>query len=209
MANGGANPMSCNSVTLFATIVLYCAARSIAGHAAEKKTELRILAGDVEVVFRLIEPSADDIKYSDFYIQETEVTNRQFKQFLIDTKQTKDDAEVVEAVDRMRKSGVRSTGDVPYRIEDPESIWKNGDYPAGQDTFPVALVTLPDAQAYCKWLSEKHPQLGLYRLPTANEWMVAAYGRRKYPWGDQWDPKNVHMSCTDTSTRVRLVEQKM
>lgn len=44
---------------------------------------------------------------------------------------------------------------------------------------PVNCVNHDQARAYCQWRSQ--------RLPTLQEWRVAAYGLRpnKYPWGDQ------------------------
>ena len=51
--------------------------------------------------------------------------------------------------------------------------WKEGDYPAGKEKHPVVNVTYEDAVAYCKWLSQKDSK-AKYRLPTADEWEVAA-----------------------------------
>ncbi len=47
--------------------------------------------------------------------------------------------------------------------------------------YPVNFVTWDDANAYASWVGG--------RLPTAEEWKVAALGtdNRKYPWGNQWD----------------------
>lgn len=48
--------------------------------------------------------------------------------------------------------------------------------------FPVGFVSQEDAIAFCGW---KHQ-----RLPTPQEWQLAALGsdRRPWPWG-AWDPK--------------------
>jgi len=44
--------------------------------------------------------------------------------------------------------------------------------------LPVAMVNIPDAQAYCRWAGK--------RLPTFAEWQFAARGveRRRFVWGD-------------------------
>jgi formylglycine-generating enzyme required for sulfatase activity len=169
---------------------------------ADKDEVVRVRLGDSEAVFCRIRPKAEGVDYPDFYMLDTEVTNRQYKQFLTDTKRNKDDMEVLEIVRQQEAKATEngilflgSTGDIPYSVEDPTSIWKDNEHPKGQGEFPVCLVTLVDAKDFCKWLSSKNPTVGVFRLPTWNEWMVAAYGRdRHYPWGDKWDNSLVHMS---------------
>jgi len=61
---------------------------------------------------------------------------------------------------------------------------------------PVVNVSWHEAQAYCKWLTEKLRADGTLqadenaRLPTEAEWEKAARGEygREWPWGDEWDP---------------------
>jgi formylglycine-generating enzyme required for sulfatase activity len=58
---------------------------------------------------------------------------------------------------------------------------------------PVVHVSWEDAQAFCKWLTEKERSEGkigkddAYRLPTDAEWS-AAVGATKFPWGNEWPP---------------------
>lgn len=61
-----------------------------------------------------------------------------------------------------------------------------GDAPFDQGPdHPVVMVSWNDAEAFCKWLSEKE---GLeYRLPTGQEWSMAV-GKGRYPWGDEYPP---------------------
>ncbi len=52
---------------------------------------------------------------------------------------------------------------------------------------PVAFVTFADAEAYAQWASRR--QHGTLRLPTADEWEIAARAgspATRYPWG--WAP---------------------
>jgi len=70
--------------------------------------------------------------------------------------------------------------------------WKNPGF-MQSDTHPVCGVSWEDAQAFCKWLTEKERRekkikiTQSYRLPTDAEWSVAV-GETKYPWGNQWPP---------------------
>ena len=152
------------------------------------------IAKDVTLVFRKISPKSQEIEYPEFFVLETEITNRQFKAYLDDKKLTKDDTDVLKIVREREKSRSLSTGDVPYRIEDEDTIWRKGAYPKGLDNHPVTLITLHDATNFANWLCEKHKNI-TFRLPTWNEWMITAYGKsRKYPWGDDWGTSKFHSS---------------
>ncbi|GAA1137386.1 hypothetical protein GCM10009606_16690 [Nocardioides aquiterrae] len=82
------------------------------------------------------------------------------------------------------------------------STWLLGAYPWDRSNHPVAGVSLPDAEAYCRWLGE---QTGVpIRLPSEEEWEYAARGTdgREFPWGQQFraDAANVReFGLTTTS----------
>lgn len=72
------------------------------------------------------------------------------------------------------------------------SPWGRSEYPHDKGDHPVVFVSWDDAKAYCDWLSEQTGKK--YRLPTVEEWNLAAKGpdNRKYPWGNEWNPKNAN-----------------
>jgi serine/threonine-protein kinase len=91
-----------------------------------------------------------EAKVDDFYIDKTEVSNQDYKKFIDATK-----------------------------YPSPPN-WKDNQFPAGTDLYPVTNVTLADAESYAKWAGK--------RLPTEKEWEYAARGSdgRAYPWGIVW-----------------------
>lgn len=64
--------------------------------------------------------------------------------------------------------------------------WCKPEFPQGED-HPIVCVNWEEARRFCQWLSVKEGQE--YRLPTDCEW-DAAVGARKYPWGNQWPPRD-------------------
>jgi len=61
-------------------------------------------------------------------------------------------------------------------------------YEYGQDDHPVFGITMYEADAYCKWLSEQTGRI--VRLPTEVEWEKAAKGYEGYvfSYGNEYDP---------------------
>lgn len=77
------------------------------------------------------------------YVKRTPVTNKEYAEF------------------------INATG---YTVP---SNWINGSYPKGEDDYPVNYVSASDAEAYCRWLTEKDG-MNVYRLPSESEWELAA-----------------------------------
>jgi formylglycine-generating enzyme required for sulfatase activity len=67
--------------------------------------------------------------------------------------------------------------------------WTGNRPPRGRERHPVVLVTWDDATAYAAWAGK--------RLPTAEEWEVAARGpdKREFPWGNVFLEKEDKYPC--------------
>jgi gamma-glutamyl hercynylcysteine S-oxide synthase len=75
---------------------------------------------------------------------------------------------------------LRSTGYVPRDTTNYLRHWSAGIFRTGQGNYPVCYVGYEDALAYAQWAGK--------RLPTENEWQLAAQGTdgRQWPWGDEF-----------------------
>lgn len=88
------------------------------------------------------------------------------------------------------------------------------------ENHPVTHMNWHDAQAFCRWISEKEGKT--YRLPTDREWSLAVgIGRGEnwkrdttpatvflvpdeFPWGDEWPPPKGAGNYSDESRRTTI-----
>ncbi len=101
-----------------------------------------------------------EVALSSFYIGAHEITNREYRAYLLDT-------------DRSGPTG-RGAGQRAY-------AWNGTEYPEGKEDHPVVLVTWQDAKRFAQWAGMD--------LPTEAQWEKAARGSdgRHYPWGNEFD----------------------
>lgn len=139
---------------------------------------------------------------ADFFLLETEVTNEMYERYLKTTGKMKGDWEQVEAETRRQESdSLRLSSVSPvYDFDNSGLLWRRNSPPPGFENHPVAFLTIGDAREFCVWLTRRYSKAGRFRLPTVEEWVMAAYGdTRNYPWGDQRD---LGVSCVSSSQKA-------
>lgn len=96
-----------------------------------------------------------------FYLGKYPITIEQFQAF-VDQTGYKTEAE------RGTSGGFGWNGQ--ELVQSREFNWRNPGYPSSK-THPVTIITLEDAQAFCKWLSSKSKMK--VQLPTESQWEFA------------------------------------
>lgn len=142
------------------------------------------------------------------YVGLTEVTVSQFRQFVDETSYVTTAEKAGGLVKGLKNGGWRSL--------DVGASWRDGGVPkeptkaayVPHSAHPVVMVSWNDANAFCRWLSEKEGQT--YRLPTEAEWEYFARGGTTTAWcaGDQEVDSGLHGWTRSHGGEVRHVGLK-
>jgi len=146
------------------------------------------------------------VRVNGFDMSATEITNRQYCEFL--------NSAVAKNLVTVSRGGVYGIGrrspycDTSQSDRSSRILWKDGRFAvaAGKGDHPVVCVRWRGAAAYCNWLSLQKGYQACYdrttwkcdlskrgfRLPTEAEWEYAARGPghgqyRLFPWGNEAD----------------------
>ena len=100
---------------------------------------------------------AREMKLPEFSIDQFEVTNEQYRQF------------------------VQATGYRPGNVTNYLKVWTgNASYPTWAETFPVVWISQEDAEAYCKWRGGRLP------TEQEWEKAARGADGRMFPWGNDY-----------------------
>jgi formylglycine-generating enzyme required for sulfatase activity len=107
-----------------------------------------------------------------FYIDQLEVTNRQFAMFLVATgNQCPDDPRAGLCADP-------TSGGSPFDSETDFVI------EPGKENLPIEIATKAGALAYCEWAGKALPSEAQWQLAASRDPMSGH--ESLYPWGDEW-----------------------
>lgn len=161
--------------------------------------------------------SPQKVKVNSFWMDETEVTNAEFKKFIDETgyvtlAERPIDWEEMKKIlppntpkpadEDLQPGSLVFTPPANAVPLDNYALWwawvdgANWKHPNGlnstidgKDTYPVVHVAYEDAEAFAKWAGK--------RLPTEAEWEFAGRGgldRKEFAWGDELTPSGNYMA---------------
>jgi formylglycine-generating enzyme required for sulfatase activity len=153
------------------------------------------------------------VKITDvLYASQFEVSNKHYSTFLKDLKQNKQ-------IDKQKAAQIDTANwNTGFSKENPYAQYYHS-HPA-YDNFPVVNVSYEGAALYCAWLTdnyntskEKQFKKVRFRLPSAEEWTVAAQGGNTqaiYPWqGNDFLTKKGQYQCNFKRDEKAISEENI
>jgi len=143
------------------------------------------------------EKPAHAVWLDSYWIDQTDVTNAQFEEFVGESRY-KTDAETAGwsyVYDMQSTRWLKGRGVNWKHPQDPSSDL------SGLGNHPVTYMSWNDASAYCQWAGR--------RLPSEAEWEKAARGTdgRMYPWGNQ-KPNQTLLNLADKNITTSWADKQ-
>jgi len=139
--------------------------------------------------------NGEKVSVDAFIMQKTEVSNKQYREFLNSLKANKD-------FEKLKIAQIDST---KWRQENQynEPYVQYYHSHSAYDNYPVVNISYEATLLYCEWLTKKwkneYNQDITFRLPSENEWIYAAKAGNssaKFPWeGNSLQDKKGKVKC--------------
>lgn len=148
----------------------------------DKVLKKRIPDGFVFVPSGTVVIDSDTLSVQAFFMAETEITNRDYREFLADLKISGDQ----DAYRRALPDTLQWRDKLAYNEPYVEYYFRHPAYAE----YPVVNISREQAEMYCVWLTKKMREaygenINDVRLPYREEWVLAARGGNAeavYPW---------------------------
>jgi hypothetical protein len=199
--------------------------RQLASFENVRLNEYATMLDEVRIVHRQLDLRDVDrnvkLIRGNLYAMSAEVTNIQYNDFLSwleDYNKTELRKQHDFKLDKYPKS-VQEFYRKYHKLADPKLDRKHHWTDSAQsfNIYPVVNITHEDAVAYCKWLTDQYNENPkkkkftkvLFRLPTLNEWQIAALGDDKFQSWNLMDNTVEVIIAKDTTKLMKGPKTKM
>ncbi|HBG70560.1 MAG: hypothetical protein A2W93_06125 [Bacteroidetes bacterium GWF2_43_63] len=162
--------------------VLFAGSALLSAFTPDKKKPVKTPEGFVFVPMGTTTVGSDTVSVQAFFMAKTEVTNKDYREYLVDLKASGD----MEAYNKALPDTLQWRDKLAYNEPYVEFYFR---HPAYND-YPVVNISRTQAELYCVWLTKKMREaygenINDARLPYREEWVMAARGGLNgcdYPW---------------------------